>query len=278
MSLSIALPAAGEMGAGLGAVLSAHGARVLTITEGRSERSRARARDARMAETDMAGLASADIILSVVPPGIALQTAERIGAQIRAGGHAPLYIDANAVSPETARAVGRVVTEAGARFVDGSIIGPPPAAGKATKIYVSGGDAAQVRILAEHGLDIREMEGGIGAASALKMCYGGMTKGLTGLMAALMLAAEREGIGADLHAELGQSQEALLTRAGSAVPDMLPKAYRWVAEMDAIAEFVGEERGEHAVWRGLARLYDRLAEDRAAEGDEVARLECFLTR
>ena len=40
------------------------------------------------------------------------------------------------------------------------------------------------------------------------------------------------------------------------VPGMLPKAYRWVSEMQEIAGFVGGE--EAKVYEGLASLYARV--------------------
>ena len=180
------------------------------------------------------------------------------------------------MSPRTAREVAALVEAAGAVFVDGSIIGAPPSpAGRVPKLYVSGPEAGRVEALRAFGLDVRRMEGEVGAASALKMAYGGLTKGLTGLTAALILAAERAGVGADLRAEMADSQAALLARTRTAVPDMLPKAYRWTAEMEAVAEFVGA-RPEAAAWAGFAGFYAAIAEDLAANETDVAALRQFL--
>jgi L-threonate 2-dehydrogenase len=278
MALRIGIPAAGEMGAGVGRVLSAAGARVLTVPEGRSPRTQARAEAAGMEAADFPALAGADLILSITPPGVALETARALAPHVRKDAP-PLYLDLNAVSPQLTREVGGVVEAAGAAFLDGGIIGAPPAPGRGgPRIYVSGPRPERALVLRELGLDIRLLDGGVGAASALKMCYGGFTKGITGLSAALILAAEREGVGASLHAEMSASQPALIRRAESALPDMYPKAYRWVAEMEEIARFIGDERGESGVWAGLARLYDRLAADLEAGGEEIAVANAFLAR
>jgi len=45
---------------------------------------------------------------------------------------------------------------------------------------------------------------------------------------------------------------------------MMPKAYRWVGEMEEIAGFVGG--GEGDIYNGLARLYERI-ERSVEEGD-----------
>ena len=277
MPRTIAIPIAGEMGAGLGSVLSAHGARVFTMPEGRSAATRARAEEAGMVAAGLEEIAAAGVILSVVPPAVAVETAERVVAAIPEG-HKPVFVDLNAVSPARTRQIAEIVEAAGVRFVEGGIIGGPPRPGReGPRLYLSGPAAADALFLGELGLDVRAIEGGVGAASALKMCYGAMTKGLTGITAAMLGAAERAGIGADLHAELSYSQPAQLQRAGHALPDMYRKAYRWVDEMRQIAEFLGD-RPEAHIWRGLADLYQRLADDHAGEGSEIAALDRFLAR
>lgn len=240
-SLTIAVPLAGEMGAAIGGVLTSHGLDVLTCTIDRSERTRQRAALAGLQSTDHAGLAAADIVLSIVPPGIAISTALAIAQHFGKAAPPPLYVDCNAVSPRTAREIASIVETASGSFLDGSLIGPPPCpGGTMPKLYVSGPNAELAAKLSAFGLDIRRLNGEVGAASALKMAYGGLTKGLTGLTAALVLAAHRAGVGDELLAEMADSQAALLTRSGTALPDMVPKAYRWTAEMNAVAEFVGE--------------------------------------
>lgn len=276
---TIALPAAGAMGAGLARILTAHGATVLTLTEGRSEATRRRAAEAGMRGASLADLAGADLILSVVPPAIAQTTAERLIAVLPPGHH-PLYADLNAISPARAQKIAALIGATDGDFVDGGIIGMPPGpdGSKAPLIYLSGVAEAAASIMTRHGLSVEIMPGGIGAASALKMCYGAMTKGLTGLMAAMFLAAERAGIGAALHAELSRSQPQLLKRGEGALPDMYPKAYRWVSEMEEITDFLGPDRPESQIWQGLAGLYQMLADDRQGDAAQIARLQAFLAR
>src|SRR5665647_3613966 len=114
------------------------------------------------------------------------------------------------------------------------------------------------------------------AAAALKMSYAGITKGFTALGAAMMLAASRGGSAAALQRELAESQPALLGYLSRQVPSMYSKAYRWVAELEEIAGFVGEERDEHAMLDAAARFYERIAEDLEGEKKEIGALEQFL--
>jgi 3-hydroxyisobutyrate dehydrogenase-like beta-hydroxyacid dehydrogenase len=113
----------GEMGAAVAAALRSRGHDVVWASQGRSGATAARAgaaglRDAGSAEA----LAEAcDVVISVCPPAAAADVA----ATMR--GFSGVYVDANAVSPQTARAIGAAVEAGGATFVDGGIVGSPPA-------------------------------------------------------------------------------------------------------------------------------------------------------
>ena len=147
----------------------------------------------------------------------------------------------------------------GCPFVGAGIIGPPPKPGSTnTRIYASGPSAKDFARLNDYGLIVRVLDGPLTAASALKMSYAGITKGFTALGAAMMLAATRGGSAAALKAELADSRPDLLRYLSNQVPSMYSKAYRWVAELDEIASFVGDEHAEHEMLTAAARLYERL--------------------
>lgn len=65
--------------------------------------------------------------------------------------------------------------------------------------------------------------------------------------------------------ELADSQPMFLKRITTSVPGMLPKAYRWVGEMEEISQFVGGGPGN--IHEGMARLYERI-ENSVKEGEE----------
>jgi hypothetical protein len=167
----------------------------------------------------------------------------------------------------------------GAPFAAAGIIGPPPKPGSTnTKFYASGPAAAAFAKLNGYGLIVRVLEGSLTAASALKMSYAGITKGFTALGAAMMLAATRAGAADALKAELAESQQALFGFLSRQTPNMYAKAYRWVAELDEIARFVGDDYPEHEMLASAARLYARLAADFDAGKDEIAVLDAFVKR
>jgi 3-hydroxyisobutyrate dehydrogenase-like beta-hydroxyacid dehydrogenase len=273
----VAIIAAGSMGAAVGARLVARGATVLTSLDARSAATCERAHAAGMTGASDEELVRADFVLSIVPPAAALPLAERLAVSIARLEARPVYVDCNAVSPATVERIAERIAEAGAPFVDAGIIGPPPRDGTAEpNFYASGRDAARFKALTEYGLEVRVLDGAIGAASALKMCYAGITKGLVAVGSAMLLAATRAGVADALRAELEESQRGLIGSLRRSVPGMFPKAYRWVAEMQEIAAFAGEDAAAAEIYRGAAELYARLARDVAGEGAETGQLESFL--
>lgn len=272
----VAIIAQGAMGAGVAARLHEHGVTVLTSLEGRSRASVERAKAAGMQDASWADIAAADIILSIVPPGEALPLAKHLAPALTVANRKPVYVDCNAVSPETVKDIAKVVADTGCTFVDAGIIGGPPKAGYAPVFYYSGVGPDTVERLNGHGLVFRSLNGPVGSASALKMSYGGITKGLTAVGAAMILSAERAGVGDALKAELADSQPGLLAYFTRSVPDMFPKAYRWVAEMEEIAHFHGHGPSQE-MYEAIAALYQRLAADMAGEKAEVRELSRFFS-
>ena len=276
----IAIIAQGEMGSAVGRRLRESGARVITSLKGRSAASIARAdRDGLVAVNDDDELIrQCDFFFSIVPPGDAVALAERLKGPLSRAPKKPIYVDHNAVSPDTAERIGAIVTGTGARYADGGIVGGPPKPGYSPKFYVSGEAAKDCDRLNAYGLTVRVLDGPAGKASALKMSYAGITKGLTAIGSAMILGAARSGCADALHAELTESQPQLLPWLNRYVPGMFSKAYRWVAEMEEIAAFQDADPASHDIYMGIARLYERLAEDyEAGKPDgEIAALARFF--
>ena len=280
MSDLIAVIAPGEMGAGIGQRLHERGARVITSLAGRTAASAKRAERAGMAPVASDDeIVAADIVLSVVPPKDAAGLAARLKPAIARAAKKPIYVDCNAVAPQTAEAIGAILKGSGAHYVDGGIIGAPPTPTTAgARLYVSGERAKDVVRLNSYGLDTRLLDGPIGAASALKMSYAGVTKGFTAISALMMLGATRAGCAAELHKELAESQAPLLAWLGRQMPKMPPKAYRWVAEMEEIGTFLDGIAGGHAAYEAIARLYQHIADVQAQPrkaDDTVGQLDLF---
>jgi 3-hydroxyisobutyrate dehydrogenase-like beta-hydroxyacid dehydrogenase len=220
------------MGAAVGSVLRGAGRTVLWTSAGRSDATAARAGDAGLVDAgSVADLRRrSDAILSVCPPHAAVEVARSVG---RFEG---VYVDANAVSPATAREVAEVVEAGGAEFVDGGIVGPPPREPGTTRLYLSGPSAAQVADLFEGtNVDARVVSDRVGDASALKMTYAAWTKGTAALLLAVREAARAEGVEADLLEEWRLSLPDLPAAWERASRAAAAKGWRWVGEMEEIA-------------------------------------------
>jgi L-threonate 2-dehydrogenase len=273
----VAIVAQGTMGAGIARRLTENGIEVRTSLAGRSAASAQRAAAAGMVDATDAQLAEADFFLSIVPPGDALALVQRLTPAMSAANRKPVYIDCNAVNTATAGNIDAAVMQTGAPFVDGGIIGGPPKTGDAgPRLYVAGPNADRVLRLRDFGLDIRVLSGPPDAASALKMSYAGITKGLTALGSIMLLAATRGGTASDLYAELADSQKPLLSWLSGSIPRMYDKAYRWVAEMEEISGFVGKDLPDSEVHAAFAKFYDRMAADNDGPKAEVGALAAFL--
>ena len=214
----------GQMGSAVGACLTAGGNRVFWASEGRSEYSARRAAEAGLedAGTVERVTGQVDIVLSICPPHAALEVAASAAC------FEGIYVDANAVAPETAREI----LQPFARGVDGGIVGGP----SAPRLYLSGPDAGSVaELFAGTGVDPVVLAGEVGAASALKCAYAGWSKGTAALLLALEELAELEGVADALHAEWADSVPELSERLERAKRSADRKGWRWIGEMEEIA-------------------------------------------
>ena len=263
MALTVAIVAPGNMGAGIAHRLTENGVQVVTTLTGRSAESQKRAKDAGMMGVSAETLVDVDLLLSVLPPANALSFAEQTAFALKSARRKPVFVDCNAVSPATVRHIHAVITSAGTEFIDAGIIGFPPVPGApgGPHIYASGEHAAKVKVLSDYGLDVRLLSGPVGAASALKMAYAGITKGQIAVFAAMVLAATRSGSADALRDELAESDANLLAVMSQRVPRMFTKAWRWAPEMQEIAEFAREDSAAQGIWTNITKLYDRLAQD-----------------
>jgi 3-hydroxyisobutyrate dehydrogenase-like beta-hydroxyacid dehydrogenase len=265
---AVGLLSPGDMGHSVGKVLVHGGMPVTTCLVGRSQRSAELAANAGLSLADSLDdlVQNVDLFLSIVPPARATEVARQIAAAVKSTGTNLLYLDCNAIAPETTREVRRIVESAGATFVDGGIIGPPPKIdGPGPRMYVSGPNAETLTQLRENGLDIQPIGNVIGHASGIKMCYAALTKGLTALGTELMVAAEALGLTEPLRSEFEYSQKQLLEHFERSIPGMPPKAYRWVGEMEEIAKTFEDVGMTPKILLGAADMYRLVGETELAK-------------
>jgi 3-hydroxyisobutyrate dehydrogenase-like beta-hydroxyacid dehydrogenase len=257
----VAIFTPGDMGHAIARVLVSNGVRVTTNLTDRSERTQALAEAAGIQDTgdDVAAVDGADLLFAILPPSKAVELAQRLASALAMAKSKPIYVDLNAIAPATAVEVGEVIEGVGVPFVDGGIIGGPPKRGQGMgpRLYVSGheDDVSRVVELRTAGLDMRPVPGGVGAASALKMSYAAITKGLTALATQSLASAKAYGVDKELDAEMVASMRMLRERFERSLPDMAPKAYRWIGEMEEIARTFSDVGLDPQMFMGAAETY-----------------------
>jgi 3-hydroxyisobutyrate dehydrogenase-like beta-hydroxyacid dehydrogenase len=239
----------GEMGALVGSAVAGE---VLWASEGRSEATRRRADAFTDVGTVRELVAASDIVISLCPPAIA----EDVAGEVAAEGLDGIYVEANAIAPERMKRIAGLL-----RCVDGSVI-----ARTGLNLYLSGepDDVAEVAALFPDGdVNAIPLEGSIGAASALKMAFGGWNKIGVALAAQAHAIARAYGVENALAGE-GVESDRILRAA--------PKAWRWAPEMEEVAATCAELGLPDGITRGAADLYSRWD----AHRDQPAELERLL--
>lgn len=250
----------GEMGAALGAVLRERGEAVLWASSGRSAATAERAREAGLEDAGTIDelVPRSDVVFSVCPPAAAVDVARSIPA------FDGIYVDANAVSPATARTIAALVS----RYVDGGIVGPPPREHGTTRLYLSGEEAGQVAdLFAGTVVDARVVSADVGTASAVKMTYAAWTKGTAALLLAVRAVARAEGVEETLLDEWALSLPELPQRSIAAVRAAAAKGWRWVGEMEEIADTFAAAGLPDGFHRAAAEIY-RLPVPGDVEGED----------
>lgn len=258
---NIAILMPGDMGHAVGRVLREHGHRVVTCLAGRSERTRGLASAAGLEDVpDLDTLVgNVDLVLSILPPGRALAQAQAFAKAMTDTNSTPTYVDCNAISPDLTRKVGEVISAAGGSYIDAGIIGLAPGKGPSTRFYVSGPDTAPMEALDGKGIEVLALGGEVGAASGLKMCYAGLTKGRWTLQTAVLLAAEQLGLSEALKREFEFSQQSEYEIMRARVPRLPADSERWIAEMEEISATFASVNVPSGFHEGAAEIFRILA-------------------
>jgi 3-hydroxyisobutyrate dehydrogenase-like beta-hydroxyacid dehydrogenase len=233
----IAILSIGEMGYHWARVLTGHGVEVLTYVKDRSEKTRKRAENIGIkCLPSMRDLVTdADLIVSIVVPSAAKRVAAKVGkAAEKSGRRDLLYLDANAISPMTANAIAAILSSSGVNFVDGCIIGSAARIDKGAAVYVSGPAAGRIQALNASGLAVQVLGPTVAQASAFKIVYAGLTKGLQGLFVELLMGARSFGLLDEIMKRYEESFPGLLDKVTSSIVGLRIHAGRRAEEMDEL--------------------------------------------
>lgn len=246
----------GAMGSAVAASIHDSGHDVYWVSEGRRPQSRQRAEDSGLIDAfTIAGLCElCPVIVSVCPP----EFAEVLAEQVTNSGFRGMYIDANALAPARKLRMADRMEPAGIRFVDGGIIGLPPAAPGETWICLSGPAASEVATLFSGGRISAEVVGTeVGRASALKMCFAAQNKGMIAMRTAILATARHYGVMEELKDNWSRRGLSPAT-FDKEIRRAAPKAWRWEPEMHEIAATLEAAGMPSDFHRGAGEVYHRL--------------------
>jgi len=249
---TIAIFYPGDMGHNVGRVLLEDGFSVVTTLVDRSERTRRLC-----ASTDITALNSivavveqADAVLSIIPPTAVRGVATDFAAAVQETHRRPLFIDANAISPMTAQEVGEIVTAASAPYLDACIVGPAHDVRGRCTFYVSGTQAQLFEHYLGKSLRTQVLGDRIGQASAFKMAFSGLNKGLVALLYELATAADEFGFLEELLRRYAALLPGVMEALEWLVPTYPVHAARRANEMGELAEMLEHFGFSSALARG----------------------------
>ena len=254
---TVAILSPGDMGHAVGQRLRENELDVVTCLSGRSERTRVLAEQAGIRDVpNMEDLVEqSDLIMSMTVSAAVPSLCREVAGAIKSTGSDTLFAECNAVAPQVTREMEPIITDAGGRFVDVSIIGGPPRTGYSPHFYTSGEQATEFEQLNDFGLTVIKLDGEVGQASGIKMCYAAMTKGSWALYSELLMAAELMGLTEPLLTEFQSGQSAVLQRMERTIPTVPPRSRRWISEMEEIRDTFAHLGMTPHLFEGVAEMY-----------------------
>lgn len=248
----------GEMGISIAASAINNGHQVYWVSQGRSDKTRARAEKHNLIEIDslIQFCRTCETIISICPP----HAAEEVAKSVTEARFKGLYLDANAISPQRAIKIGQMLEANDIQVVDGGIIGGPTWTPKETWLYLSGEYADEIAACFSKGpLETKIIGSEIGKASALKMCYAAYTKGTTALLSAVLATAEALGVRKELYRQWDMDDKGFSEQVNRRVARVTAKAWRFEGEMKEIASMFREAGLPDGFHEAAGEVYHRMA-------------------
>lgn len=285
----IGIMSIGEMGYHWAQLLRRHGIEVLTYDRDRSDVTRKRAENAGAKSTDSLEqlCEQSDLIVSIVVPSAAPKIAAGVArAAAECGRKDLLYFDANAISPMTAEEINSALAQSGVSYVDGCIIGSAAKMDKGAVVYASGPQASRILDLGACGFTVQVLGAGTSQASAFKVVYAGLTKGLQGLFVELLMGAKSFGLLDEIVKRYEESFPGLLDKVSSSIVGLRIHAGRRAEEMDELTRTYAHHGLQAVLAPAVQKVLGSIAEldvrktseDGGREGGLLDTLELFYRK
>ena len=274
MSLkTIGILGIGEMGTAVAKLLHDSGVRVVTTLDGRSAKTKTNAATAGVEDLGSLGevVKVSDLVLSMLSSKVAQQVAHLVGKTAKDLGVHSMYGEFNAIAPTTIQAIEKDIGGS-MDVVDGGIVGGPTNLSAAT-FYLSGPRANEVAAISDFGFNTRVLGDVVGQASGMKLCYAGMTKGLSTMALDLLLAAATLGVDGPVLEQYQRSMPGVLQFVDRFVPGNPKRAVRRSEEMPEVAimmDSLGFDGSIHRAAYKRMKWLGKLKLDTDGAGDAVS--------
>jgi|TARA_B110000263_G_scaffold220277_1_gene208047 6-phosphogluconate dehydrogenase (decarboxylating) len=233
---NITLISPGEMGSPIAEYIISSGIKVISPLNNRSEETKNRSIKSGIenSNTLIESMKQTDLIISILVPSEAENLCKEIAKYANEIDKEIYFADLNAISPKSVQNMKNILLNTKIKFIDGGIIGGPPTLNKFPRVYVSGTYSKIFMELNNLGMDVIDMSGDIGDASAIKMAYASITKGYSSLLiAAITLAIKTDNFDIFMK-ELEFSQPTVFNDIKN-LKSIPSKAHRWIGEMTEIS-------------------------------------------
>jgi 3-hydroxyisobutyrate dehydrogenase-like beta-hydroxyacid dehydrogenase len=196
--MQIALIGYGEVGRTLAEDLVPHGHRIAAFDlklggeAGNALREHAATHGVVLANSHVAAVQGAELVLSAVTASQAVAVAEAVAPAI---GQGTFFLDVNSASPGAKCRAAEIVNASGGRYVEGAVMTSVPPYRIKVPLLLGGPDAAALEpLLRGLGFAPKVASDKLGVASATKMCRSVMIKGLEAMVIESFTTARRYGV------------------------------------------------------------------------------------
>ncbi|MDN5423397.1 MAG: DUF1932 domain-containing protein, partial [Chryseobacterium sp.] len=250
----------GDMGTQITKALINHNFKVITAGEGRSARTLDNIRNSGITDTQSLQntVEQADVILSLTSPEGSLKMAETVISCLKTTSNRPLYVDLNSNTPVLASSIEQLFLSVDVPFVNGAVMGASKDVPDHAVLVVSGIYRSIFIKLFAPVFKIKDAGEKTEAASAYKLLFSMVNKGMNALFFETMTAAAHFGILDELNESLQEFLPGTYQDLMKTTPTYPQHILRRIDEMKGLADMLKSENLPHIIASGTAETFERV--------------------
>lgn len=267
---TIALLSPGDMGTQISKSLIKNKFNVITAGDGRSQQTLDNIRNTGIKNTGSLEntVEKADIILSLTSPEASLEMAEKISFCLQNSNKKPLYVDLNSNTPDVALAIEKLFASIDIPFINGAVMGASKDIPETAVFVLSGIHRKRFSDLFGHIFKIKDAGEKTEAASAYKLLFSMVNKGMNALFFETMTAASHFGILDELNDSLQEFLPGTYQDLMKTTPTYPQHLFRRIDEMKGLSQMLENENLPNVIASGIAKTFKTVYQSQIFEGEE----------